>query len=222
MEIMQIARNPGCVINFSFPSFRALHERENPFRFPPMKTNSVHYSKLANRIARQTARFASVATSDTIHGGARALSLAKHFDRFHVNFSDGVSAAEIVSHVYGNSTGRTCERFGAFECPECGCVALGLEMALACCTETEEEIDADTLDGSLDGLNLDCHFLDANELREHGEEMEGKGAPSAYVIYASEKADAMELRHKGEIAQAIAKEHTCEKLFQRIPDAWKW
>jgi hypothetical protein len=104
-----------------------------------MKTKSVHYSKLANRIARQTARFASVATSDTIHGGARALSLAKHLDRFRVNFSDGVSAREIVSHVYGNSTGRTCERFGAFECRECGCVSLGLEMALACCAETEEE-----------------------------------------------------------------------------------
>jgi hypothetical protein len=186
-----------------------------------MKPKAAHYSKLANRIARQTARLAHIATRDTIHGGASALILAKRADKLGANFHDGVLAREIVSEVYSRSTGRTCERFGPFECVECGCVSLGLEMALACCANSKEEVSLDCLDGSLDGANLDG-FASADDLREHGEEMESKGAPSVYIIYASEKADAMELRASGEIAQAIAKEHTCEKLYRRMPDAWKW
>jgi hypothetical protein len=151
-----------------------------------MKPKAAHYSQLANRIARQTAKLASIATANTVYGGASALVLAKACDRLGVKFSDGVSGREIVSHVYGNSTGRTCERFGPFECVECGCVSLGLEMAFACCAETEEEISPDTLDGLLDGQNLDG-FACANELREHGEEMESKGAPSTTSFMRAKK-----------------------------------
>lgn len=104
-----------------------------------MKPKAVHFNLLSGRVARQTARLAALATRDTLHGGASALVLAKNCDRFNVQFSDGVSGKEIVHHVYGNSSGRTCQRFGAFECPECGCVSLGLEMAYACCAETEVE-----------------------------------------------------------------------------------
>lgn len=104
-----------------------------------MKPSPSHFNLLSGRVARQTARLAALATLDTLHGGTGALVLAKNCDRFNVQFSDGVSGQEIVLHVYGNSSGRTCQRFGAFECPECGCVSLGLELAYACCAETEAE-----------------------------------------------------------------------------------
>lgn len=119
-----------------------------------MKPSPAHFSKLPNRIARQTAKLSSLATYDTIHGGARALVLAKKCDRFGVNFSEGVSAREIVSEVYGRSTGRTCERFGAFFCPECGCVSLGLEMAFACCAETEKECENGPTEEEIAGMEI--------------------------------------------------------------------
>lgn len=73
------------------------------------------------------------ATLDTIHGGALAIVYAKRLARL----GSRVPADDIVSDVYSRSTGHTSERWGAWECPECGTAHLGIDAALACCAEID-------------------------------------------------------------------------------------
>lgn len=72
------------------------------------------------------ARFSERARADTIGGGAGALCLAKEL-------------VEVVNDVYSRSTGKTSEKYGAWECRECGETHLGKEAADQCCNEGEDE-----------------------------------------------------------------------------------
>ena len=88
-----------------------------------------------DRCDRACARLASIATWDTIFGGAQAMVIARRMSNW---LKTGVPAEEIVSDVYSRSSGRTSERWGAWECDECGQTHLGREAAAECCTHVEE------------------------------------------------------------------------------------
>lgn len=93
-----------------------------------MKLVEASPSELGNRHDRACAKLARIARGDTVHGGARALVLAKRAEALGVNFP----ARDIVSDVYGASN-WSCGEWGAYECPECGSAHLGTEAALNCC-----------------------------------------------------------------------------------------
>jgi hypothetical protein len=107
-----------------------------------MKLKCVGFSRFAPSPERNTVRLADRATNDTIWGGVSALILAKKADKLGVAFVDGVSARDIVHDVYSRSTGRSSERFSAWECPECGQAHVGQESALQCCSADSEGDDA--------------------------------------------------------------------------------
>lgn len=67
-----------------------------------------------------------------------------------------------------------------------------------------------------DPINLDALTIDPAELRDV--------ANTLYVLstYANRKADAMECRAKGHIAQAIDHERVCERLYSKLPQWARW
>ena len=83
------------------------------------------------RQLRAIARLANIATSDTIFGGARALTLAQRLDAMGAEFN----AQDIVADVYGASIGRTLPQYKVCRCPECGQTHLGEDYAYQCCAE---------------------------------------------------------------------------------------
>ncbi len=93
------------------------------------ETNPV---KLENKHDRACARLARIARGDTVHGGARALTIAKRCKY------KKIPAHDIVSDVYGASN-YSCGEWGAYECPECREAHLGTEAALNCCAHIEIE-----------------------------------------------------------------------------------
>jgi hypothetical protein len=100
-----------------------------------MSIESVPSNRLENRHQRACARLAMRATLDTIHGGASALIIARRLD----SMGSAVPAREIVSDVYSASTGSVSVTWGAFECPECGCVHQGIEAAASCCAPADDD-----------------------------------------------------------------------------------
>lgn len=88
------------------------------------------------RDERATVKLARIARRDTIHGGARALVIAKRMNRAKID------ANAIVSDVYHGSNYSLGEH-GAYECPECGCVHLGTEAAFNCCANQENWAEVD-------------------------------------------------------------------------------
>jgi rubrerythrin len=99
-----------------------------------MKTQSVGWTQLENQDDRKVAHIAAIARIDTIHGGARALTIARHCSKW--------DAESVVSDVYSRSTGKHSQQFEAWECPECGQTHLGIEAAESCCAFSEEYDDA--------------------------------------------------------------------------------
>lgn len=99
-----------------------------------MKLKEAHPDELYDRYERACAKLARIARGDTIHGGARALVLAKRLTKLRST----IPAEDIVSSVYAASN-YSCGEWGAYECPECGSAHLGTEKAYACCSEVEEE-----------------------------------------------------------------------------------
>lgn len=97
-----------------------------------MKLKECSPDELASREDRAIAKLARIARGDTVHGGAKALVLAKRLN----GMNSQVPADEVVGEVYSLSN-YTCGRFGAYECPECGSAHLGTEAAYACCAESE-------------------------------------------------------------------------------------
>ena len=80
---------------------------------------------------RACARLEHIARYDTINGGARAMVLAGRASR------KRFPARDIVSDVYGASTGKASETWGAWRCDECGSVFLGRDAAAECCNAGE-------------------------------------------------------------------------------------
>jgi len=76
-------------------------------------------------------RLARIARGDTIHGGARAMVLARRMD----SINPDADYLGVVGDVYSVSTGKRSTRWEAWPCQECGKVCLGLEAAYACCGE---------------------------------------------------------------------------------------
>jgi hypothetical protein len=105
-----------------------------------MRLREANPAQLYDRHDRACAKLARIARGDTIHGGARAMVLAKRLEAMHTAIRDhsGVPAMEIVSDVYSASN-YSCGEWGAYECPECGSVHLGTSAALQCCAESEGE-----------------------------------------------------------------------------------
>ena len=84
--------------------------------------------KAIDRLARQ-------ARVDTIHGGWRALMLARRMD----GISPDADYMGVVGDVYSASTGKRSTQWEAWDCLECGSVCLGMEAANACCRPEEED-----------------------------------------------------------------------------------
>lgn len=99
-----------------------------------MKLREANPSKLYDRHDRACAKLARIARGDTIHGGARAMVLAKRLEAM----GSKVPADQIVGDVYSASN-YSCGEWGSYECPECGSAHLGQSAALACCQEMEVE-----------------------------------------------------------------------------------
>ena len=97
-----------------------------------MQLKSASFTNLHDRYERACAKLALVARNDTVFGGARALTLARHLDRM----GSAVPAQEIVGEVYAASN-YSCGRWGVYACPECGSAYLGTEKAYACCAPSE-------------------------------------------------------------------------------------
>ena len=90
-----------------------------------------------SREDRASASLAWIATANTVFGGASAMVIAKRLERL----GSSVPASDIVSDVYGDSTGSVHRRWGVWECPECGSVHLGQEAAAQCCAFDDEYIE---------------------------------------------------------------------------------
>lgn len=74
---------------------------------------------------------------------------------------------------------------------------------------------------SFESENLDC-FFDSADLRNHGYDAESHGAPRPYVLYCETKANAMDSRLAGNIAEACELESLCESIYKNIPRGWRW
>lgn len=74
---------------------------------------------------------------------------------------------------------------------------------------------------SFESENLDG-FFDSADLRNHGYEAESHGAPRPYVLYCETKANAMDARLSGSVAEACELESLCESIYRNIPRAWRW
>jgi len=99
-----------------------------------MKLIEANPSELTDRSERATAKLARIARGNTYLGGASALVIAKRLERMGCKFP----ALECVSDIYSRSNGSLGE-YGAYKCPECGCVHLGQSAALNCCAESDFE-----------------------------------------------------------------------------------
>ena len=105
----------------------------------------VSWTKLSDPIERATARLAAIARQDTIHGGAMAMVIAKDgwFEGEYMRkdkFPVGFDANSIVSDVYSASTGERHPVHEAWECSECGQAHLGINAAMECCKEPDQEL----------------------------------------------------------------------------------
>lgn len=69
------------------------------------------------------------------------MAISDRADR--MNLPNAGILADVVSDVYGRSSGKPSPTFAAFECGECGCTHAGRDAAEECCTETEWYEDAD-------------------------------------------------------------------------------
>lgn len=92
---------------------------------------------------RAKARLAGIARTDTLYGGARALTLIRHLEEGRLTFDeqwarslDRFTAQSIVSEVYASD--QPSRNYSAFECGECGSFHLGYEAAAQCCCEALE------------------------------------------------------------------------------------
>lgn len=103
-------------------------------------------SRLTNLDERAQAKLARIAQCDCIHGGARALVLAKRLTGSHIDFDSVVSAA------YTSSTG-TASEYLPYECPECGRVCLGESAAYACCSENKNDELDDVCDQCMSSIS---------------------------------------------------------------------
>ena len=99
---------------------------------------------LHDRTERGIARIAQIATSDTIHGGARALTILRRLER--MGSPNTSEYDDAVTTCYHSSTGRVPDSVRAVECPECGCAHLGIDAANACCAESEDWRDDESDD----------------------------------------------------------------------------
>ncbi len=88
-------------------------------------------------VDRMIARIAARANLDTIHGGARALVLARRAELMGLPSAGDMLGA--VSEVYSMSSGRVPGSLAVVQCFECGQWYLGEERAAACCSEVECE-----------------------------------------------------------------------------------
>ena len=98
-----------------------------------MKLEEGAPADLTDRAERECAKLARIARGDTVHGGARAMVIAKRANAMGCRFP----ADEVVSEVYSLSN-WTCGRFGVYRCPECGQSYLGMDAAYNCCSMNKE------------------------------------------------------------------------------------
>ncbi len=99
-----------------------------------MKLKEANWRKLHDPHERACCKLANIARHDTIHGGAKALVIAKRL----YGMGSKIPADEIVGDVYSASN-YSCGEWGAYECPECGSVHLGTEAAHKCCQPDPDE-----------------------------------------------------------------------------------
>lgn len=89
------------------------------------------WTQLDEQDDRKRAHLAAIARCDTIHGGAKAMVIARKCSKW--------NAAEIVADVYGASTGKHSRQWEAWECPDCGAVRLGFAEAEDCCADFRDD-----------------------------------------------------------------------------------
>lgn len=77
-------------------------------------------------------------------------------------------------------------------------------------------------------VETDCQNLDGmfpDDLREWAMNIP-RGIPAEIrgklALYATLKAGAMELRASGSIPQALAAESQCDRIYQSLPEAYRW
>jgi len=100
-----------------------------------MKPEPAAWDELETQHDRACARLAMIARLDTIIGSCKALMLSGRSG--YKNFPSG----QIVSDVYGASTGKHHPEWEAWECEECGYARLGKHEAAKCCVEDNDETD---------------------------------------------------------------------------------
>ena len=88
------------------------------------------------------ARIAARANSDTIWGGARALTITRRAESMGLPSAGDMAAT--VSDVYGASLGRVPGQYAVTECPECGQWHLGEDRAAECCAAVDDDSDDET------------------------------------------------------------------------------
>lgn len=96
---------------------------------------------IPDRVERAIVKFARIARSNAINGGASALTKLDRLERMgspHTSeYHDAITAA------YHSSTG-SARQYLAYECPECGCTCIGEDAAYAHCAESDVWDDEDT------------------------------------------------------------------------------
>ena len=104
---------------------RATHAAQDCGKLTMARTQTAKWNDLDSQDDRKVAHIAAIARADTIHGGARAMVIARKCSQW--------DALEVVAAVYGASTGKHSRHYEAWECPECGQVHLGMDNADECC-----------------------------------------------------------------------------------------
>ncbi len=102
-----------------------------------MYAEKTHWNKLPKGTpARAIAKIATIANSNTIHGGCSAM---RKSDRaLAMGLPSAGEMADAVSATYGASSGNPSPEHRAWACGECGCVHLGITAAQNCCGSDDE------------------------------------------------------------------------------------
>jgi hypothetical protein len=113
-----------------------------------MTTRPAPWRNLDNQDDRKIAHLAAIARNDTIHGGARAMVIARQCSKW--------DAAAIVADVYILSTGKHSRHYEAWECPDCGAVHLGMDNAEECCAFSDDDTPSGDLEMAYAENDGDC------------------------------------------------------------------